>query len=208
MSIQPSGAFVKNKAGENNDFSHCGSCIRERNMIVLCKSFEHEVMSVSCTVSFARLREDAILPSKREEDSDYDLYACFDAEELVIPPLSTEFIPTGLISAFPKEYGIKLEERGSNAKWCGIVQAGVIDSGYRGEWIVAMYNGNSVPVHITKAVDKVERRADAVLVPYTKAICQFHVRRIEKAELRELSAEEVLAVRSERGAGKLGSSGK
>ena len=163
---------------------------------------------MSCTVSFAKLRDDAILPCKREEDSDYDLYACFDAEELVIPPLSTEFIPTGLISAFPKEYGIKLEERGSNARWCGIVQAGVIDSGYRGEWVVAMYNGNSVPVHITKAVERVERRSDAVLVPYTKAICQFCVRRIEDTEIRELSPDGILAVRSERGTGKLGSSGK
>lgn len=160
------------------------------------------------TVSFAKLREDAILPSKRDEDSDYDLYACFDGDELVIPPLSTEFIPTGIISAFPKELGIKLEERGSNAKWCGIVQAGVIDSGYRGEWIVAMYNGNRVPVHITKSVTQVERREDAVLVPYSKAVCQFHVRRIEDVKIEELGREEILAVRSERGAGKLGSSGK
>ena len=80
---------------------------------------------------FARLREGAVIPSKRDEDSDYDLYACFDEEEFVIPAFSTRLIPTGLISAFDKNLGVKFEERGSNTKWCGIVQAGVIDSGRR-----------------------------------------------------------------------------
>ena len=36
-------------------------------------------------IRFARLREGAVIPSKRDEDSDYDLYACFDEEEFVIP---------------------------------------------------------------------------------------------------------------------------
>ena len=32
------------------------------------------------TIQFARLRPGAVIPSKREEDSDYDLSACFDEE--------------------------------------------------------------------------------------------------------------------------------
>ena len=160
------------------------------------------------TIQFAKLREDAVIPTKRDEDSDYDLYACFDGEEFVIPPFSTRLIPTGLISAFDKKLGVKFEERGSNTKWCGIVQAGVIDSGYRGEWLCAVYNGNPVPVHITKAADEVQRLEDRVLVPYGKAVCQFHVREIPRVEVVERSPEEILAVSSERGTGKLGSSGK
>lgn len=159
-------------------------------------------------IKFAKLREGAIIPTKRDEDSDYDLYACFDEEEFVIPALSTRLIPTGLISAFDSNLGVKFEERGSNVKWCGITQAGVIDSGYRGEWFVAMYNGNSVPVHISKAVKDVERTAEAVYVPYSKAVCQFHVREILKADIKAMSVEEILAIKSERGEGKLGSSGK
>ena len=159
-------------------------------------------------IKFARLRPNAVIPSKRDEDSDYDLYACFDEEEFVIPPLSTAFIPPGIVSAFPSNLGVKIEERGSNAKWCGITQAGVIDSGYRGEWFVAMYNGNSVPVHISKAVSEVERRADAVFVPYSKAVCQFNVREIISTEIKTVSVEEIMAAPSERGAGRLGSSGK
>ena len=157
---------------------------------------------------FARLREGAVIPSKREEDSDYDLYACFEEEEFVIPALSTRLIPTGLVSAFDKSLGVKFEERGSNTKWCGIVQAGVIDSGYRGEWLCAMYNGNRVPVHIRKDVQEVQRLDDRVLVPYGKAVCQFHVRQILPVSICEKSAEEILAERSERGEGRLGSSGK
>ena len=159
-------------------------------------------------IRFARLREGAVIPSKREEDSDYDLYACFEEEEFVIPALSTRLIPTGLVSAFDKSLGVKFEERGSNTKWCGIVQAGVIDSGYRGEWLCAMYNGNGVPVHIRKDVQEVQRLDDRVLVPYGKAVCQFHVREILPVSVCEKSAEEILAERSERGEGRLGSSGK
>ena len=159
-------------------------------------------------IQFAKLREGAVIPSKREEDSDYDLYACFEEEEFVIPAFSTRLIPTGLISAFDESLGVKFEERGSNTKWCGIVQAGVIDSGYRGEWLCAMYNGNPVPVHISKAVGEVQRLEDRVLVPYGKAICQFHVREIPKVGIEEVSADAVLACASERGAGRLGSSGK
>lgn len=159
-------------------------------------------------ILFAKIREGAVIPSKREEDSDYDLYACFEEEEFIIPAFSTRLVPTGLISAFDKSLGVRFEERGSNTRWCGIIQAGVIDSGYRGEWVCAVYNGNPVPVHITKAADEVRRMEDRVLVPYRKAICQFHVREILPTEIGETSPDAVLAVGSERGAGRLGSSGK
>lgn len=159
-------------------------------------------------IMFAKLREGAVIPSKRDEDSDYDLYACFDGEEFVIPAFSTRLVPTGIISAFDDTLGVKFEERGSNTKWCGIVQAGVIDSGYRGEWFCAIYNGNPLPVHISKAVTDVCRLEDRVMVPYSKAVCQFNVREIPKVDVQEVSPEQVLACSSARGTGALGSSGK
>ena len=60
-------------------------------------------------IQFARIREGAVIPSKREEDSDYDLYACFEEEEFVIPAFSTRLIPTGLVSAFDSGLGVKFE---------------------------------------------------------------------------------------------------
>lgn len=159
-------------------------------------------------IKFAKVHPNAKIPSKRDEDSDYDLYACFDEEEFVIPALSTRLIPTGIISAFNDTLGVKFEERGSNTKWCGMVQAGVIDSGYRGEWFAAIYNGNSVPVHISKAVNDVQRLEDKVMVPYSKAVCQFNVREIPKVEIQEVCTEVVLSYESLRGTGALGSSNK
>lgn len=159
------------------------------------------------TVWFAKMNKDAIIPSKRDEDSDYDLYACFDEDSMELPPHQTTLVPTGLMSAMGKETGVKFEERGSNTKWCGVVQAGVIDSGYRGEWIVPIYNGNDIPVVISKGVKEIQRKA-VIVIPYSKAICQFNIRRIDKSVVEEHSIEEILAVKSERGVGKLGSSGK
>lgn len=159
-------------------------------------------------IKFAKVHPDAKIPSKRDEDSDYDLYACFDEEEFVIPAFSTRLVPTGIISAFDESLGVKFEERGSNTKWCGMVQAGVIDSGYRGEWFAAIYNGNTAPVHISKAVNDVQRLEDKVLVPYSKAVCQFNVREIPKVEIQEVDVDAILAHKSERGTGALGSSNK
>ena len=71
-----------------------------------------------------------------------------------------------------------------------------------------MYKGNPIPVHITKATNEVQRLSDRVLVPYGKAICQFHVRQILPVQVQERTADEILSLKSERGAGRLGSSGK
>ena len=59
-------------------------------------------------IMFAKLRDGAIIPSKRDEDSDYDLYACFEEEEFVIPAFSTRLVPTGIISAFDESLGVSL----------------------------------------------------------------------------------------------------
>ncbi len=160
-------------------------------------------------IRFARLREGAVIPSKRDEDSDYDLYACFDEEEFVIPAFSTRLIPTGLVSAFDKNLGVKFEERGSNTKWCGIVQAGVIDSGYRGEWLIALSNLNDKPLAIVKkhALDD-PALADMLIYPYEKAICQAVFVPIAALPAREATLDELTAIDSLRGEGRLGSSGK
>ena len=61
-------------------------------------------------IFFAKIREGAVIPSKRDEDSDYDLYACFDEEEFVIPAFSTRLIPT---EAAPEEIYAQSSERGA-----------------------------------------------------------------------------------------------
>ena len=38
------------------------------------------------TVKFAKTNPNAIIPTKRDEDAGFDLYACFDADMMIIPP--------------------------------------------------------------------------------------------------------------------------
>lgn len=99
---------------------------------------------------FAKVKEGAIIPTKKDEDVGYDIYACFDEDFMVIPAYETVLIPTGIASAFDKSHGIILKDRGSNGSKGIHVYAGVIDSGFRGEWFVAWHNSNEYDVLLSK----------------------------------------------------------
>ena len=49
---------------------------------------------------FAKVNPNAIIPSKRDEDGGYDVYACFDEDYMVIQPHETKLIPSGIATAF------------------------------------------------------------------------------------------------------------
>ena len=49
---------------------------------------------------FAKCRKEAIIPSKREGDGCYDIYACFDDNEIQINPFEVKLIPTGICRTF------------------------------------------------------------------------------------------------------------
>ena len=74
------------------------------------------------------------------EDAGFDIYARFDEEYMVIAPQETRIIPTGLISAFPTGYVVILKERRSAGTRGMGQRSGVIDSEYRGEWLVSITN--------------------------------------------------------------------
>ena len=158
---------------------------------------------------FAKVKPDAIIPSKRDEDAAYDIYACFDDDYLVIPPHKTVLIPTGIATVFSPKWVALLRERGSNGSK-GIAQrAGVIDSGYRGEWFVPLTNTNRIPVVIVKkGVELPLMYKDAIIYPYEKGIAQLLMVEVPKLRTKEISYEELLRFNSERGTGALGSSGK
>jgi len=160
-------------------------------------------------ILFAALRADAHIPQKRDEDAGYDIYACFDEPYRIIQPHQTALIPSGIISAFPQEYVAILKERGSTGSR-GIGQrAGVIDSGYRGEWMIALTNLNDRPLAIVKASHANDLLlADTIVYPYEKAICQAIFVPLAQLSARAADPEEILAINSQRGEGKLGSSGK
>ena len=160
---------------------------------------------------FAKVKPNAIIPSKRDEDAAYDIYACFDDDYLVIPPHQTILIPTGIATVFSSKWVALLRERGSNGSKGLAQRAGVIDSGYRGEWFVPLTNTNRVPVVIVKKgveLPLIYENSHAILYPYEKGIAQLLMVEVPKLRTKEISYEELLQFNSERGTGALGSSGK
>lgn len=99
---------------------------------------------------FAKVKPNAIIPTKEDENAGRDVYACFDEDYMIIPANTTVLIPTGVASAMTKKYEIRLRDRGSNGSKGIHVNAGTIDSGYRGEWFVAWCNTNYKDVILSK----------------------------------------------------------
>ena len=88
----------------------------------------------------------------------------------------------------------------------------VIDSGYRGEWFVPITNCNTVPLVVSKLskedTEKVVKNHNIIYYPYSKGIAQFVMIEVPKLQEGEVSYEELLEIKSERGIGALGSSNK
>lgn len=161
---------------------------------------------------FAKVRPDAKIPTKRHEDAGRDLYPCFDEDYITIYPLETEVIPTGIATAFSPKYYAQIQERGSTGAKGIKYGAGVIDSGYRGEWFVPITNCNNNPIIIIKKEyrDILNNiNSDGFIVyPYEKAIAQFVMIEVPKFEEREVTVDELQSIKSERGVGTLGSTNK
>lgn len=158
-------------------------------------------------IKFARKDSSVKFPTKRDEDGCYNVYAHI-TEDFIIPSHTNELVPTGLYSAFDKKYRIAVRERGSNTKANMIVMAGQIDSGYRGEWFVSIYNGCNKDIVLSNDVDRVFNNDNVIYVPTSKAIAQFAVEYVPVVNLSEISIEELQKIDSERGIGVLGSSNK
>ena len=163
---------------------------------------------------FAKVREGAKIPTKRTEDAGRDLYPCFEQDFIEIKPMCTKLIPTGIATAFSPKYYAQIQERGSTGSKGIKYGAGVIDSGYRGEWFVPITNCNNKSLMIVKKEyldnlifkDEFEKRF--LVYPYEKAIAQFVMHLVPQFEEKEVSYEELQNIKSERGTGALGSSGK
>ena len=189
------------------------------------------------TIKFAKVKENAIIPTKTDENMGYDIYACFDEDYIEIRPQETKLIPTGIASCCSDDYGFIIKERGSTGSQGIAVRCGVIDSGFRGEWFIALTNTTKQTIRITKKVDKVQqgvaysgkeekyylgtnKNVDFVqndpfvygetlkLYPYNKAIAQAILVPVPKVEVEEVTYNELKSIKSDRMNGQLGSSGK
>ena len=111
------------------------------------------------TVKIKKLDAKAVLPTYGSEYSaGADLYACLD-EELVLQPGETKMIHTGIAMEVPVGYAGLIYARSGLASKRGLAPAnkvGVVDSDYRGEFMVALHNHSSQP----QAVAPGEYRTD------------------------------------------------
>lgn len=188
------------------------------------------MINLDSKIVWAKGHPDTIIPTKRSEDMGRDIYARFDEDLFILAPRETRMIPTNLRCAMPKDFGMKLWERGSTGSIGLGLRAGVIDSGYRGEIFVATTNLNDHYIIIAKkdwmdenelAVgrlyqnklvnfdESLEQFIDVLFYPYEKGICQGFVVEVPKVQSEEITLEEFMAMDdSERGETKLGESGK
>ena len=114
-----------------------------------------------------KLDEKAIIPTYGTEYSaGADLYALLD-EDLEIKPGETIMIGTGLAMVIPTGYAGLIYARSSLGSKKGLAPAnkvGVIDSDYRGEIKVPLFNQSKE----TQIISKNERIAQIIFTPYLK----------------------------------------
>lgn len=138
------------------------------------------------TFKVKKISPSAILPTKNDPtDAGIDI---FTNEAHTLKPGETYMFSTGICVEFPKGYVALLWDRsGLGSK--GIHRlAGVIDSGYRGEWKVVLFNTTKKPFTIAKG-DK---------------IVQCILQKFEPTKITEVKDLKV----SQRGARGFGSSGR
>ena len=142
-------------------------------------------------VFIKKLNSSAQLPSyKTSGASGMDLMACIE-KTINLEPGKSCLIPTGLSVAFPKEYEIQIRPRSGLAAKNNISvlnTPGTIDSDYRGEIKIILFNHGSENFIIHNK----DRVAQMVLTPIIK---------MELEEIKELPE-------SMRGEGGFGSTGK
>lgn len=118
-------------------------------------------------VKFAKLSADAITPAYGSASAaGADLYNY--KTDVIIDAGKTVFIETGIIAEIPEGYAGLVFARSGLACREGLAPAnkvGVIDSDYRGEIKVAIFNHSGEK----KVIKKGERIAQLVIVPYLRA---------------------------------------
>ena len=90
-------------------------------------------------IKIMKLVEGAKIPSYAHDgDAGMDVFSC---EDKIIRPGKRELISTGISAELPNGYVALVWDKSGIATKNGVTKiAGVIDSGYRGEWKIALIN--------------------------------------------------------------------
>ena len=167
------------------------------------------------TIYFAKMKERAVLPKKEKENAGYDIYACFDEDYMFLKPFELALVPTGIAWASSENYYMQIEERSSTGSKGIKRNAGIIDSGYRGEIKISILNANYKSLIISNLTEEELKKKnpevfekDYTFYSTQKAIAQGIIHRVEDMEVKELSYEELSQISSNRGDKGFGSSNK
>jgi dUTP pyrophosphatase len=165
------------------------------------------------TVYISKINPFATIPTKREEDGCWDLYCIPEKphEDIIIEPNKIVSVHTGIASAFhPIIRADASRERGSSGSQGIGLRCGQIDSGYRDEWFLKLQTTTDNTIVITDTVDAVafDKEHKTIYYPLKKAVCQIAMEFVVPIKLEEIDYHDLESIPSERGLGKLGSSGK
>ena len=141
-------------------------------------------------IKIKKMKYNAILPTKAHDtDACFDIYACLD-NDIPIYTEDTVKIPAGFATEIPEGYYCEVYARSGMSINKGLRLAnsvGIIDSDYRGEWIIALHND----LDLMQTVHHGDR------------IAQFTIKKLIDCELKETRYLNPTV----RGEGGLGSSG-
>ena len=111
---------------------------------VFCEMIE------GATLDIKLLNPKAVAPSKRKEDSGYDVYGIFEeGSSLYLGQGENAIISTGIAMQIPQGLGFAIKNRSSNGIKGAIVGAELVDSGYRGEVHIDIHNISNKTIVIT-----------------------------------------------------------
>lgn len=123
----------------------------------------------TANIKVKKLKPTATLPTYGSEyAAGADLYACIE-EALTFAPGQTIMVPTGLSMEIPVGYAGLIYARSGLASKKGLAPAnkvGVVDSDYRGEFMVALHNHSTS----SATIEPQERIAQLVIAPYITGI--------------------------------------
>lgn len=148
---------------------------------------EFSITNMSCTIKVKKLHPDAIVPHfANKSDAGMDL---FSTKKIMLHPGERVQVPTGIAIELPENYVSLIWDKSGLSAVHGLkVMAGVVDAGYRGEYIVVLVNLGATDYVIEKG-----HKVAQVL--------------IQKVEHPIVEVVEELSD-TDRGAGGFGSSGK
>lgn len=219
------GCDSYNQINEDCCFSTGGCCEVDEILVAISEDLcdvEEDLEDVEknlysathATVYWHKMYDAARIPTKREEDAGFDIYTI--SGSCVLKPFETRKFKTGIRSAFSKDFWMEVKERGSTGSIGLSVRSGVIDSGYRGEWIIVLTNLNPFPIEFSSSATEVKTevwdwwflkgKTKKIIYPLSKAIAQAVLVPLPKISCKPWDEEKI--AESERGDTGFGASGK